>query len=316
MAHRPANAHRRDRTRPVDDGARHRSCRRRSSPRRSACSRSSIPTPNAPPPAWPRELGLGMTLSTVSSVTLEDVAEENGDGVRWFQLYWPHDDGVCVSLLERAQAAGFTALRRHARHLDARLAPARPRQRLPAVPAAVSGWPTTSPTRRSAPDWTRRPTRTCAPRSMHWLPIFTGKDHTWDDLAFLREHWDGPIVLKGVQHPDDARRAVDAGMQGVLVSNHGGRQVDGAIGALDALPGIVDAVGDQARGAVRLRHPHRRRTSSRRSRSARGRCWSDGRGCTASASAARTACGTCCAACSPISTCRSRCRAIRARRGR
>lgn len=78
-----------------------------------------------------------------------------------------------------------------------------------------------------------------------WLPMFTGTDHTWDNLAFIREHWDGPIVLKGVQHVGDARRAADAGVQGIVVSNHGGRQVDGAIGSLDALPGIVEAVGDR-----------------------------------------------------------------------
>jgi len=64
-------------------------------------------------------------------------------------------------------------------------------------------------------------------------------------LAFLREHWSGPIALKGILHPDDARRAADAGMDAVVVSNHGGRQVDGAIAALDALPGVVDAVGDR-----------------------------------------------------------------------
>jgi lactate 2-monooxygenase len=66
------------------------------------------------------------------------------------------------------------------------------------------------------------------------------------DLPFLREHWDGPIVLKGIVHPDDAREAVDAGVEGIVVSNHGGRQVDGAVGALDALPGVVDAVGGRA----------------------------------------------------------------------
>jgi len=80
---------------------------------------------------------------------------------------------------------------------------------------------------------------------MRWLPMFTGTDHTWDQVAFLREHWDGPVVLKGIQHPDDARRAVDAGVQGIVVSNHGGRQVDGAIASLHALPGVADAVGDQ-----------------------------------------------------------------------
>jgi len=79
---------------------------------------------------------------------------------------------------------------------------------------------------------------------MRWLPVFTGTDHTWDQVAFLRENWDGPVVLKGIQHVDDARRALDCGVQGIVVSNHGGRQVDGAIASLDALPVIADAVGD------------------------------------------------------------------------
>jgi isopentenyl diphosphate isomerase/L-lactate dehydrogenase-like FMN-dependent dehydrogenase len=68
---------------------------------------------------------------------------------------------------------------------------------------------------------------------------------TWDDLSFLRELTRLPILLKGIQHADDAREAVARGMNGVIVSNHGGRQVDGAIGALDALPGVVEAVGDR-----------------------------------------------------------------------
>jgi len=80
---------------------------------------------------------------------------------------------------------------------------------------------------------------------LRWLQVFTGVDHTWDQLAFIREHWDGPILLKGIQRVDDAKRAVDAGMQGIVVSNHGGRQVDGAIASLDALPAIAEAVGDQ-----------------------------------------------------------------------
>ena len=82
------------------------------------------------------------------------------------------------------------------------------------------------------------------PPSLHWAATFGNPALTWDDLGFLREHWDGPIALKGIQHPDDARRAVEAGMDGVIVSNHGGRQVDGAIGSLDALPAIAEAVGD------------------------------------------------------------------------
>ena len=191
-----------------------------------------------------QELGLGMTLSTVSSTTLEDVAAENGDGVRWFQLYWPHDDGVCVSLLERAQAAGYTAL---LVTLDTWMLGWRPYDLdhgyLPFLQGVGLANYFTDPAFCAGLDKT--PDEDVRAAVTHWLPIFTGKDHTWDDLAFLREHWAGPIVLKGVQHPDDARRAVDAGMEGVLVSNHGGRQVDGAIGALDALPGVVDAVGDE-----------------------------------------------------------------------
>jgi len=75
-----------------------------------------------------------------------------------------------------------------------------------------------------------------------WVGQFSNPALTWDDLAFLREHTGLPILLKGVLHPDDARRAVDVGMDGVVVSNHGGRQVDGAIAAVDALPGVVEAV--------------------------------------------------------------------------
>ena len=69
---------------------------------------------------------------------------------------------------------------------------------------------------------------------------------TWDDLAWLREQTSLPILLKGILHPDDAREAVDRGVDGIVVSNHGGRQVDGAIASLDALPGVVEAVGERA----------------------------------------------------------------------
>lgn len=80
---------------------------------------------------------------------------------------------------------------------------------------------------------------------LRWIGMVTGTDHTWDQLSFLRENWDGPIVLKGIQHVDDARRAAEEGVDGVVVSNHGGRQVDGAIASLDALPEIAAAVGDR-----------------------------------------------------------------------
>ena len=78
-----------------------------------------------------------------------------------------------------------------------------------------------------------------------FLATYSRPSLTWADLAFLRERTRLPIVLKGILHPDDARRALDEGMDGVVVSNHGGRQVDGSIAALDALPGVVAAVGDR-----------------------------------------------------------------------
>jgi lactate 2-monooxygenase len=190
------------------------------------------------------ELGIPMVLLTVSSSSLEEVAEANGDGVRWFQLYWPNDEDVCASFLSRAKAAGFSAL---VVTLDTWLLGWRPHDLdnayLPFLTGKGLATYFSDPVFCAALEKSPADDRQAA--ILRWLPMFTGQDHTWEHLAFIREHWDGPILLKGIQHPDDARRAVDAGMAGVVVSNHGGRQVDGAIASLDALPGIVEAVGDQ-----------------------------------------------------------------------
>ena len=185
-----------------------------------------------------------MILSTAASNTIEDVAEANGDGLRWYQLYWPKDRELAASFLARAKAAGYSAL---VVTLDTVSLAWRPRDldqaylpflhgigvanyfSDPVFQKAVGG-PVTDENRAQA--------------LLHWITNFSDPANTWDDLPFLREHWDGPIVLKGIQHPDDARRAVDAGMDGVVVSNHGGRQVDGAVAALSMLPEVVDAVGD------------------------------------------------------------------------
>ena len=75
--------------------------------------------------------------------------------------------------------------------------------------------------------------------------VFSGAAHTWEQLELLKKEWDGPIVLKGIQHVEDAKMAVQFGMDGIVVSNHGGRQLDGAIGSLEVLPEIVEAVGDK-----------------------------------------------------------------------
>jgi lactate 2-monooxygenase len=189
------------------------------------------------------ELGIPMVLSTVSSYPMEEVAEANGDGTRWFQLYWPNDPEICASFLARAKAAGFSAL---VVTLDTWLLGWRPHDLDQAYLPFLSGKGLATyfsdPVFQAGLE--KAPEDDLPAAVLRWLPMFTGADHTWDNLAFIREHWDGPILVKGVQHIDDARRAVDAGMNGIVVSNHGGRQVDGAIGALDALPGIVDAVGD------------------------------------------------------------------------
>jgi isopentenyl diphosphate isomerase/L-lactate dehydrogenase-like FMN-dependent dehydrogenase len=151
---------------------------------------------------------------------------------------------VTVSFLSRAKAAGYTAL---VVTLDTWLLAWRPRDLDQAYLPFLHGVGTAN--YFTDPAFTAGLARSVAddPQAavLHFVQMFADPTKTWDDLGFLREHWDGPIALKGVLHPADARRAADAGMDAVVVSNHGGRQVNGSIGAADALPGVVDAVGDQ-----------------------------------------------------------------------
>jgi lactate 2-monooxygenase len=189
-------------------------------------------------------LGLTMVLSTASSNTIEDVASANGAGSRWYQLYWPNDNDVTISILSRAKAAGFTTL---VVTLDTWTLAWRPNDLdqsfLPFIREVGTAVPFSDPAFRAK--LAKSPEEDPQSAILQWIPMFTGTDRRWDQLPFLREHWDGPIVLKGIQHVDDARRACDAGMDGIVVSNHGGRQVDGAVAALDMLPEIAAAVGDR-----------------------------------------------------------------------
>jgi lactate 2-monooxygenase len=189
-------------------------------------------------------LGVPMILSTASSNTIEAVAESNGDGPRWYQLYWPNDNDVTVSLLQRAKVAGFSALMVtldtwtlawRTRDLD--------QAYLPFIRGLGTAIPFSDPAFLAGLE--KSPEEDLQAAILRWIPMFTGTDKRWDQLPFLREHWDGPIVLKGIQHVEDARLALDAGMDGIVVSNHGGRQVDGAVGSLDVLPEIAAAVGDR-----------------------------------------------------------------------
>jgi lactate 2-monooxygenase len=189
-------------------------------------------------------LGVPMVLSTASSNTIEDVAAASGDGPRWYQLYWPNDNDVTASLLSRASAAGFSVL---VVTLDTWTLAWRPqdldKSYLPFIRGVGTAIPFSDPAFVAGLE--KSPAEDPQSAILRWIPMFTGTDKRWNQLPFLREHWDGPIVLKGIQHVDDARRALDAGMDGIVVSNHGGRQVDGAIAALDALPEIAAAVGDR-----------------------------------------------------------------------
>ena len=189
--------------------------------------------------------GVGMVVSTASSRTMEEVAGAAADLPKWFQLYWPRDPEVAESFLRRAAAAGYEAL---VVTLDTWMLAWRPRDLEAAyLPFLVGeGCANYFSDPAFCAGLARPPAEDPDAAVRHFLGMFSDPTKTWADLAFLRERWPGPILLKGVLHPDDARRAVDAGMEGVIVSNHGGRQVDGAVGALDALDPVVSAVRGRA----------------------------------------------------------------------
>ena len=180
--------------------------------------------------------------SSASSTPMEEIAAAMGDGDRWFQLYWPRDPEVTKSFLGRARASGHSVL---VVTLDTWLLAWRPRDLDQAYLPFISGIGTanyfTDPAFRAGLDAPVEEDPMGA--VMHFVRMFSDPTKTWEDLGFLRRHWEGPIVLKGIQHPDDARRAVEAGVEGIVVSNHGGRQVNGAVGSADMLPLCVDAVG-------------------------------------------------------------------------
>jgi isopentenyl diphosphate isomerase/L-lactate dehydrogenase-like FMN-dependent dehydrogenase len=190
-----------------------------------------------------RELGIPMVLSNAASTTMEDVAVELGDSPRWFQLYWPTDNDMAASFVARAKDAGYGAI---VVTLDTRILAWRPRDLsrayLPFLKAEGVANYFQDPVFRDGLEQSPEDDPQAAVGL--WATLFSNPGLNWEDLAFLQAHTDLPIVLKGVLHPDDARRAVEAGVDGLIVSTHGGRQVDGSIGAIEALPDVVDAVPD------------------------------------------------------------------------
>ena len=212
--------------------------------------------------------GLPFVYSNQASVPMESVAEVGGP--HWFQLYWSTSDDLVASLVSRAEASAAEAI---VVTLDTHVLGWRPRDLdlgyLPFVHGQGIAQYTSDPVFRSLVAERMRQPRTgerprVTPTAVRTLlemtrrypgpaaearaavetfvDVFSRSSLTWADLAFLRDRTSLPIVLKGIQHPDDARLAIDHGVDGIVVSNHAGRQLDGAIGSLDALPAVVEAV--------------------------------------------------------------------------
>jgi L-lactate dehydrogenase (cytochrome) len=188
------------------------------------------------------ELGLTYVHSTQGAYKMEEVAAANGDGSRWYQLYWPTDDELVVSFLRRAKAAGYTHL---VITLDTTLLGWRP------IDLDLGYSPFLE--NKGIANYTSDPVfqRKHMPVPAEVAPlaagvafarVFQNPGLDWERLPLIRANWDGPILLKGIQSPRDARLAVRHKIDGIVVSNHGGRQVDGAIASLDALGPIVKAV--------------------------------------------------------------------------
>jgi lactate 2-monooxygenase len=179
--------------------------------------------------------------SSASTRSMEEVASAMGDSPRWFQLYWSNDREIAASMLRRAEASGYSAI---VVTLDAPMMAWREydleNTYLPFLSGEGVGNYVSDPVFRSRLKDPPEVDKNAA--AILWSQVFGNASLTWDDLEFLREHTSLPILLKGILHPDDAKLAIDHGMDGIIVSNHGGRQVDGAIGALDSLPMICQVV--------------------------------------------------------------------------
>ena len=219
--------------------------------------------------------GIPAIFSNQASVAMETCATAMGDAPRWFQLYWSTSDELVESLVQRAEACGCEAI---IVTLDTTMFGWRPRDLdlafLPFVYAQGIAQYTSDPIfRRLVEAHESESLGPVTPRAVlslialarrypgsfssnlrsrrpiagvrQFVQTYSRPSLSWRDLPFLRERTKLPIVLKGVLHPDDARLALENEVDGLIVSNHGGRQVDGALGAIDALPPIVEAVGDR-----------------------------------------------------------------------
>ncbi len=188
------------------------------------------------------ETGVPLMASTLSNDPLEHVAGALGETPGFFQLYTPKDKALAESLVRRAEAAGYKGI---VVTLDTWVTGWRPRDlnvaNFPQLRGAVLMNYFSDPVFRAM--LAKPPEEDGAAAVRQWAGVF-GKVLTWDDMAWLRSLTTLPLILKGICHPDDARRAIDAGADAIYCSNHGGRQANGGIAAIDMLPGVVAAAGD------------------------------------------------------------------------
>lgn len=186
--------------------------------------------------------GVPLTASTLSNDPLEDVAAAMGDTPGLFQLYTPKDVELAESIVRRAEAAGYKAI---VVTLDTWVTGWRPRDlnaaNFPQLRGHVLANYTSDPRFRAM--LARPPEEDMRAAVMAWAATF-GRVLTWADMPWLRSLTSLPIILKGICHPDDARRAIDEGADALYCSNHGGRQANGGIAAIDLLPRVVAAAGD------------------------------------------------------------------------
>ena len=189
--------------------------------------------------------GVPRVLSSAASHSIEEVAEAMGDAPRWFQLYWVNDREIAMSLVGRAAAAGYGAI---VVTLDTLTLGWRPRDLekayLPFVTGEGCAQFFSDPVFRSR--LAKPPEEDVLTAAVTMLGTFPNLGLTWDDIAWLRGQTELPLLVKGVLTGEDAVRARECGVDGIVVSNHGGRQVDGAVAALDALVEVREAVGPEA----------------------------------------------------------------------
>jgi isopentenyl diphosphate isomerase/L-lactate dehydrogenase-like FMN-dependent dehydrogenase len=187
--------------------------------------------------------GVPMIASTLTVDPLEDVAPLLGDTPGFFQLYTPADRDLAASFVARAEAAGFKGI---VVTLDTQILGWRPRDlafgSFPQLKGHCLANYFSDPLFRAKLE--RSPEEDARAAALTWALGFSDPGLSWDDLAWLRSLTKLPLLLKGICHPEDVRRAIDGGVDGIYCSNHGGRQANGGAAAIDMLPAVVEAAGD------------------------------------------------------------------------